>query len=264
MIETLDALRPEHLRLLHVIATTNEAPPELLYGSGDVTFAWKMPDVDTGEIHRLWGDSVDWAWRAPTVRILAAQSARQPLRPLTPYGKEFVEDAPPRGGLRKLARSPAGPGNRSDAVRSRPANRRAGDCVHEFGCEQPDEGKDGEECRAEVWRVQPQPGGEQVEDQPQQERDAEYCSEPGPRPRTVDRNPATRHHGRRDHRGDKTPANTAPIVTSCTNLGLDVRSVAWITARASTPAPNAESNTMRCNQSHVRRVVVSSRWVIGR
>ena len=85
MIETLDALRPEHLRLLHVIATTNEAPPELLYGSGDVTFAWKMPDVDTGEIHRLWGElsRLGVAGAYPS-EILAAQSARQPLRPFDP------------------------------------------------------------------------------------------------------------------------------------------------------------------------------------
>lgn len=129
MIETLDALRPEHLRLLHVIATTNEAPPELLYGSGDVTFAWKMPDVDTGEIHRLWGElsrlGVAGAYRQRSWRHSRPGNLSGRL---TPYGKEFVEDAPPRGGLRKLARSPAGPGNRSDAVRSRSANRRAGEC----------------------------------------------------------------------------------------------------------------------------------------
>ena len=33
MIDTLDGLRPEHLRLLHVIATTNEPPPGLYAGA---------------------------------------------------------------------------------------------------------------------------------------------------------------------------------------------------------------------------------------
>lgn len=49
VVDTLDSLRPEHLRLLHVIATTTEGPPNMYMVGINSTLDWKMPDVGNDE-----------------------------------------------------------------------------------------------------------------------------------------------------------------------------------------------------------------------
>lgn len=91
MIETLDGLRPEHLRLLHVIATTNEAPPGLAVGGVSATLDWKMPNVPTDEARRLWGELArfDLVGSYPS-GMMTASGAGNLVGRLTPYGQEFV------------------------------------------------------------------------------------------------------------------------------------------------------------------------------
>ena len=91
MIETLDGLRTPHLRLLHVIATTNEPPPGLLSGGVNETLSWKMPDVPGEEARRDWGDLArfDVVGAYPS-GMMTAQGAGNLAGRLTPYGREFV------------------------------------------------------------------------------------------------------------------------------------------------------------------------------
>jgi hypothetical protein len=91
MIETLDALRPEHLRLLHVIATTNEPPPGLYAGGVSATLDWKMPDVPNDEARRRWTElsrfDLVGGYASGT---MTAQGAGNLMGHMTPYGREFV------------------------------------------------------------------------------------------------------------------------------------------------------------------------------
>ncbi|MEK6719878.1 MAG: hypothetical protein AABZ33_04310 [Chloroflexota bacterium] len=91
MIQTLDDLRPDSLRLLHVIATTTEGPPNLYMGGVSATLDWKMPDVSNDDARRMWGD----LQRADVVQgypsgIMTKEGAGNLTVRLTPYGREFV------------------------------------------------------------------------------------------------------------------------------------------------------------------------------
>ena len=91
MVETLDGLRPEHLRLLHVIASTTEGPPDLYMGGVSATLDWKMPDVPNDEVRRLWGElqRFDVVQGYPS-GIMTAQGAGDLTVRLTAYGRQFV------------------------------------------------------------------------------------------------------------------------------------------------------------------------------
>jgi hypothetical protein len=91
MIETLDRLRPDHLRLLHIIATTTEGPPNMYMGGIGTTLDWKMPDVPNDEARRLWAELArfDVVQGYPS-GIMTAQGAGNLTVRLTPYGREFV------------------------------------------------------------------------------------------------------------------------------------------------------------------------------
>lgn len=91
MIRMLDDLDLDHLRLLHVIATTTEGPPELYMGGVSQTLRWKMPDVSNDELRRLWNELA----QAGVVQeypsgIMTRESAGNLTLRLTPYGREVV------------------------------------------------------------------------------------------------------------------------------------------------------------------------------
>jgi hypothetical protein len=91
MIETLDNLRPEHLRVLHVISTTNEPPPGLYAGGVSATLKWKMPDMSDDEARRLWTElsRVDLVGGYPS-GTMTAQGAGNLMGHMKPYGRQFV------------------------------------------------------------------------------------------------------------------------------------------------------------------------------
>lgn len=91
MIDTLDGLRPEHVRLLHVIATTNELPPGLYAGGVGATLDWKMPDVPNDEARRRWAELArfDLVGGYPS-GTMTAQGAGNLVGRMTPYGRTFV------------------------------------------------------------------------------------------------------------------------------------------------------------------------------
>jgi hypothetical protein len=92
MIQTLDDLRPEHLRLLHVIATTSEPPPNLYMGGVNATLTWRMPDVAEDEARRLWGELARTGVVADYPSgLMTAQGAGNLTVRLTPFGREFVK-----------------------------------------------------------------------------------------------------------------------------------------------------------------------------
>ena len=95
MIDTLDGLRPEHLRLLHVIATTTEGPPNVYMGGVSSTLDWKMPDVSNEEVRRLWAEleRFDVVRHYPSGMMTAEGAGNLTVR-LTPYDHEFDR---PRG-----------------------------------------------------------------------------------------------------------------------------------------------------------------------
>lgn len=91
MIQTLDDLRPEHLRLLQVIATTTEPPPNLYMGGVIATLTWKIPDIAEDEARRLWGELARTGVVAEYPSgLMTAQGAGDLTVRLTPYGREFV------------------------------------------------------------------------------------------------------------------------------------------------------------------------------
>jgi hypothetical protein len=92
MIDTLDGLRPEHLRLLHVIATTTQPPPGMFLGAAtNWILNSKMPDVSDDEAQRRWNDlnRLDLVDRYPMGLMAANEGANLAAR-LTPYGRSFV------------------------------------------------------------------------------------------------------------------------------------------------------------------------------
>jgi hypothetical protein len=91
MIETLDTVRPEHLRMLHVIATTSEPRPGLYMGGIGDTLTWKMPDVSNDEARRLW-DELSRTGVVPGYPsgTMTANGAGNLAGRLTPYGRQFV------------------------------------------------------------------------------------------------------------------------------------------------------------------------------
>ncbi len=91
MIQTLDDLGREHLRLLHVIATTTEARPGLYMGGVSDTLSWKMPLVSHDDARRLWGELA----RTGVVQdypsgMMSREGAGNLSVRLTSYGREFV------------------------------------------------------------------------------------------------------------------------------------------------------------------------------
>jgi len=92
MIDTLDGLRPEHLRLLHVIATTSQPPPGMFLGAAtNWILKSKMPDVSDDEGRRRWNDlnRLDLVDPYP-VGLMAANEGANLAARLTPYGRSFV------------------------------------------------------------------------------------------------------------------------------------------------------------------------------
>ena len=91
MVDTLDNLRLPHLRLLHLIATTTQPPPNLYMGGVAATLKWKMPDVPQEEFQRDWADlSQQGVVATYPARTMTAQGAGNLAGRLTPYGREFV------------------------------------------------------------------------------------------------------------------------------------------------------------------------------
>jgi hypothetical protein len=91
MIETLDGLRSEHLRLLHVIATTPTGRPGLYMGGVSDTLNWRMPDLPQDDARRLWGElnRFDLVDPYPSGMMTAEGAGNLTVR-LTAHGREFV------------------------------------------------------------------------------------------------------------------------------------------------------------------------------
>jgi hypothetical protein len=91
MIETLDGLRTDNLRLLHVIATTSEGPPGIIAGGVGTTLEWKLPDVPNDEARRLWAEltAAGLVGGYPS-GTMTAQGMGMLVAHLTPYGRELV------------------------------------------------------------------------------------------------------------------------------------------------------------------------------
>jgi hypothetical protein len=91
MIETLDGVRPSNLRLLHVIATTRQGPPDLYMGGVSHTLKWKMPDVSEEDIRRDWNDLArfDLVQNYPSGMMTAEGAGNLTVR-MTDYGRRFV------------------------------------------------------------------------------------------------------------------------------------------------------------------------------
>ena len=92
MIRALDAMAPEHLRLLYVISTTTEARPDLYMGGASDTLNWKMPDVPEEETRRLWAElHADRGGDALSDRDHDEPGRGQPRRSYVAVGRRFVE-----------------------------------------------------------------------------------------------------------------------------------------------------------------------------
>ena len=180
----------------------------------------------------------------------------------TAFASSPVRVATPR---MMTPRSPAGPADRSGAVRSRASRQSAGRC-------RPRARSRGDRAAGRRRRA---PRRGMASAVPAWVRARRGSATAGARCRRSQRTGLSTSAGEPESRvlvitvvatmaPMRPPANTAPMVTSSTNLGLEVWSLAWMMASASTPAADADSNTMRCSQSHLRRVVVSSCSVIGR
>ena len=91
MIETLDGLRSEHLRLLHVIATTSTGRPGLYMGGVSDTLNWQMPDVPQDEVRRRWSElnRFDLVGPYPEGTMTAEGAGNLTVR-LSSHGREFV------------------------------------------------------------------------------------------------------------------------------------------------------------------------------
>jgi hypothetical protein len=92
LVDTLDALRLPHLRLLHVIATTKVGPPDTYMGNVMATLRWRMPEISDEDARRDWGDLarqeiVD----AFPSGLMTAEGAGNLTVRLTPYGRAFVQ-----------------------------------------------------------------------------------------------------------------------------------------------------------------------------
>jgi hypothetical protein len=133
MINTLDRLAKPHLRLLHVIATTNEPPPGLYAGGVSATLTWKMPNVPEGEARTLWEELArEGLVDSYPSGVMTAQGAGNLSGRLTERGREFVrmlrleagysdgEEAPPTRGKRHESRFAARPLGRPSRNVGRP------------------------------------------------------------------------------------------------------------------------------------------------
>lgn len=114
MVQTLDDVRSEHLRLLHVIATTTEARPGLSIGGVSDTLSWKMPDVSNDEARHLWAElaRTGVVQGYPSATMTREGAGNLTVR-LTPYGREFVR-------LLKLEVAQAIPERAGDVIGQRP------------------------------------------------------------------------------------------------------------------------------------------------
>lgn len=91
-IEALDGVRLSNLRLLHVIATTNEPPPGLYAGGISATLEWKLPGVPIDDLRRDWDELAALRLVHPyTGGTMTAQGAGNLVGRLTPFGREFVD-----------------------------------------------------------------------------------------------------------------------------------------------------------------------------
>jgi hypothetical protein len=90
-IDTLDRLRPAHLRLLHIVATTREGPPDAYMGSADRTLTWKMPGTPIEEIRRDWDDLArENVLQSFPSGMMTAEGAGNLTVRVTPYGQQFI------------------------------------------------------------------------------------------------------------------------------------------------------------------------------
>ena len=91
MIENLDGIRVSNWRLLHVIATTQQGPPDLYMGGVSHTLKWKMPDLSEDDIRRDWGDLArfDLVQAYPSGMMTAEGAGNRTVR-MTDYGRKFV------------------------------------------------------------------------------------------------------------------------------------------------------------------------------
>jgi hypothetical protein len=91
MIDALDQLREPHLRLLHVIATTNEPPPGLYAGPVSATLKWKMPDVSDADARSDWGDLARFGLvHDYPAGLMTAHGAGDLSSRMTDLGRRFV------------------------------------------------------------------------------------------------------------------------------------------------------------------------------
>lgn len=92
MIETLDGLRPQHLQLLHVIATTTTGRPGSDMGSVSNTLEWKIPGPPIDDLRRDWGDLARFGVVSDyPFGMMTAEGAGNLTVRLTPYGRAFVK-----------------------------------------------------------------------------------------------------------------------------------------------------------------------------
>jgi hypothetical protein len=91
MIDTLDALRPSHLQLLHTIATTTKGRADLYMGGVSDTLQWKFPDTPLEDLRRDWDDlaRADVVQSYPSAMMTAEGAGNLSVR-LTPYGRKFL------------------------------------------------------------------------------------------------------------------------------------------------------------------------------
>jgi len=91
IIETLDGLRPSHLRLLCVISTTRQARPGFYMGGISNTLEWRIPDIPIDEIRRDWSDLArfDLVQSYPSGTMTAEGAGNLTVR-MTDYGRRFV------------------------------------------------------------------------------------------------------------------------------------------------------------------------------
>jgi hypothetical protein len=92
LVDTLDALRLPHLRLLHVIATTKVGPPDTYMGNTMATLKWRMPEISEEDARRDWGDLArEEVVQAFPSGMMTAQGAGDLTVRLTDYGRRFVK-----------------------------------------------------------------------------------------------------------------------------------------------------------------------------
>lgn len=91
MLDVLERLRPEHLRLLSVAATTTDGAPADMYTGGvDDVLRNVMPGVDLDAVHMAWGDLADLSilQAFPSGTMSRVGASNLAVR-LTEFGRRF-------------------------------------------------------------------------------------------------------------------------------------------------------------------------------